>query len=222
MNEKINEDLKSLKFILNKNKPYIVSVIIILVSIMLFFQFVIPQINMLLAIRKEAQESSLKLEILKENLTVLTNINENVLDSQLRLLSAALPLNKDFIGILNSVYSSAQKTGVSLGSFSFKVGDLAQSENGEIFPVVKLSVPINASVAAISGFAETLSKTLPLSEAYSIKVGGVSSTISLSFYYKPLGISTYNQGVRISPISQKGLTLLNQLGQFEDVSLSSQ
>lgn len=222
MDKKINADIKSLKFIFNKNKSYIFPVIIILVSIMLFFQFVIPQFNALLEAQKEAIAASVKLETLKANLDVLNNINEATLDSQLEVLKSALPLDKDFIGILNSIYLTSQKTGVDLGSFSFKIGDLTQSEIGNNFPVVNLSLPVSSSVAAINNFVETISKTVPLSETSLIKVGNASSTINLSFYYRPLSASSYSQDVRISPISQKGLTLINQLSQFENVSLSGQ
>ncbi len=219
MNEKISSDIKSLKFILNKNKPYLVPITIIIVSIILFFQFVIPQFGALLTAKKEVKEASLKLETLKANLDILININEETLDSQLKILTSALPLDKDFIGILNSIYSTAQRTGVSLGNFSFKIGDLAQSENGDSFPVVKLSIPINSGIAAVSSFVEAISKTVPLSEIYLVKIGDMSSMVSLSFYYKLLGDSNYSQDVRVSPVSQKGLTLINQLSEFENTSM---
>jgi len=222
MNEKINLDLKSLEYIFNKNKSYILSVIIILISVMLFFRFIIPQFGGLLAARKEAKESSLKLETLKENLSLLTNINEQTLDSQLRTLSLALPLNKDFIEMLNSVYSTAQKTGVSLGSFSLAIGDISISENNNSFPVIRLSIPVNAGVAAVNSFIETISKTVPLSEVYFVKVGKSASTVGLSFYYKPLSASNYSQDARVSPISQKGLTLIDQLNKFGNISSAAQ
>jgi Tfp pilus assembly protein PilO len=222
MNEKINTDLKFLNMIFNKNKSYIFPIVTVLVSIILFFQFVIPQVNLLLKARKEARESSLRLEALKENLNVLTNVDEEILDSQLKILSLALPLSKDFSGILNSIYSTAQNTGVNLGSFSFRLGDLAQSENSDNFPVVKLLAPISAGVTKINNFVEAISKTFPLAEAYSVKVENISSTVSLSFYYKPLNASNYSQDVRIRPISQKGLTLINQLGGFKNASSAAQ
>lgn len=220
MDEKINADLKSLKFILNKNRPYIIPIAIILISIILFFQFVIPQFGTLLATRKEFGEASLKLETLKENLNILTNINESSLDSQLRTLTLALPLNKDFIGVLNSIYLTSQRTGANLGSFSFRVGDISKSENDDKFPVVKLSVPINSSFVVINSFIETIIKTVPLSEVSLVKVGDTSSAIDISFYYKPLGVSNYSQDARISPISQKGLTLVGELDAFESFSSS--
>ncbi len=218
MNEKVNADLKSLKFILNKNRPYIFPVAIIIVSIIIFFQFVIPQFGAFLAVRKEALAASLKLETLKANLDVLTNTNEEALDSQLEILSQALPLNKDFIKILNAIYSTAQKTGVRLGNFSFKIGDLSTLKNSDDFPVVNVSLPINSGVNAINSFVQTISRTVPLSKVYFVRIGNLLSMVSLSFYYKPLGVSNYSQDARISPISQKGLTLINQLSEFENTS----
>lgn len=222
MNGKINADLKSLKFIFNKNKSYILPVVVMLISIILFFQFVIPQFNTLLEVQKEAKESSLKLEVLRKNLDILTNVDDEVLDSQFKILNLALPLNKDFIGILNSVNSTAQKTGVSLGGFSFRIGDISKSEDGDNFPVVKLSVPINSGITAINSFVETIIKTLPLSEVYSVKVGNVSSMVNLSFYYKPLDVSSYSQDILVNPISQRGLTLVGQLGEFGNGSSLSE
>jgi Tfp pilus assembly protein PilO len=215
MNKKINLDLISLKFIFNKNKSYIFPIITILVCIIVFFQFVIPQFNALLAVREEVKELSSKLKISKENLNLLINIDESTLDSQLETLSQALPLSKDVVQILNSVYSSAQKTGVNLGSFSFSMGDLSKSENSDNFPVVRLSVPINAGVAAVSNFIEVMSRAVPLSDVDSVKINNMSASVSLAFYYKPLGSSVYNPENKIIPISQRGLTLISQLNEFK-------
>lgn len=219
MNEKINADLKSLKFIFDRNKFYILPSVIILVCIVLFFQFIIPQFKTLLIAKKDAKEASIKLETLKENLNILVNTNENSLDSQLTILNLALPLNKDFAGVLNSIYYVSQKTGVNLGSFSLQIGDLSEAKKNDKFPTINLSVPINAGVAAINSFVETISKTVPLSEVTLIKIGAQTSTINLSFYYKPLG-STSSENIRINPLSKKGLSLINKLTGFENISTS--
>ena len=83
MNEKINVDLKSLKFIFERNKSYILPSIIIVICIALFLQFVIPQFRILSLAQEEARLASLKLQILKENLNVVTNTDEKSLDSRL-------------------------------------------------------------------------------------------------------------------------------------------
>jgi hypothetical protein len=218
MKNKVNLDLISLKFIFDRNKSYIIPVIIILISVILFFQFVIPEFGALHKVQQEAKQLSQELEIMKSNLNVLSNTDEDVLDSQLETLTLALPLNKDAIRILNSIYANAQKTGISLGAFSFAIGDISKPESTIDLPVIKLSVPIEADVIGVNSFIEIINKTVPLSEINSVKIGNKSSQIELSFYYKPLGDSKYSSNSQINPVSQKGLTLISQLGGFEDAS----
>ena len=89
MNEKINLDLKSLKFIFEKNKPYIFPGVVILACIILFFQFIIPQFNALLKTNQEARSASLELETLTEDLNILSNVDEKSLDSQSEIANRA-------------------------------------------------------------------------------------------------------------------------------------
>jgi len=158
------------------------------------------------------------LQALKGNLNVLTNTNKKSLDAQLRILNLALPLNKDFSGILNSIYSASQKTGVNLGSFSLQIGDLRDTNKKDDFSTISLSIPINSNVAAVNSFVEALSKTVPLSEVTLIKISNVASTVRLSFYYKSLGFSNYKEDARIIPLTQKGLGIINKLSLFENIS----
>lgn len=223
MNEKINADLKSIKFIFERNKPYMVPVIVILICVILFFQFIIPQFKVLALAREQAEEASLKLETLKKNLNVLMNISEKSLDSQLEIMNKALPLNKDFSGILNSIYFAAQKTGVNLGAFSLQIGDLSEAKNKDKFPKISISIPINSGGTSVNSFVQTINKTVPLSEVTRIKIGEKDSRIknsilNVSFYYKHLGSSGSNQDAQINPISQKGLLLIQELSGFENVS----
>jgi len=218
MNEKINADLKSLKFIFNKDKSYIFPIIIFLASILLFSQFVIPQFKLLTAAQGEIKELNAKTEILNQNLNLLSNINDETLGSQLDLLDLALPNDKDFMGVLNAVNIAAQKAGVSIGSFSFQVGNLATSESKGTFPVISLTVPITADSAGANSFIQILSNTFPLSEVNSVKINDSSSVINLSFYYKSVDASGYSQDSPISPISQDGLLLITQMRGFQSAS----
>lgn len=218
MNEKINSDLKSLKFIFGRNKPYILPIIIILAVLILFWQFVMPQFKTLFMAQEEIRQASLRLQTLKENLNVLTNTDEKSLDKQLKILNLALPVNKDFSGILNSIYYASQRTGVNLGSFSLQIGELLNPEKKYDSSTISVSIPINADAAAVNSFVEIISKTVPLSEVTLIKISNISSTVSLSFNYKPLGFSNYKEDVRIIPLTQKGLTVIDKLSGFENVS----
>jgi|WetSurMetagenome_2_1015567.scaffolds.fasta_scaffold01318_12 Tfp pilus assembly protein PilO len=216
MDKKINLDFAAVKYLINRDKVYLIPVIIILVSVTLFFKFLIPEFKALGDAQQEAKELTQKLEVLKLNLNVLSNINEEVLNSQLKTLTSALPANKDVIKILNSVYSTAQKAGVTLGGFSFAIGDISKPKDIEDLPFVKLSVPINGDIIAAKSFIEIINRTVPLSGIDSIKLGDETSTLDLFFYYKPLDGSTYKLGDQIVPVSQPRLALISQLGGFED------
>ncbi|MBI4089400.1 MAG: hypothetical protein HY424_01675 [Candidatus Levybacteria bacterium] len=218
MNGKINLDLKSLIFIFGRNKPYILPIVVILTCIILFFQFTIPQFKTFLRVREEAKDAEIKLELLKENLKVLVDTNEGSLDSQLSTLNLALPLSKDFSGILNAIYYASQKTGVNLGTFSFQIGDLSKSEKDDKFLTIDVSMPLNANVFAVNSFVRTISNTIPLSEVSLMKMGEKTATVNLSFYYKPLGPIDSKEDSRIYPPTQKGLLLINKLVSFENIS----
>lgn len=218
MSGKINLDLKSLKFIFERNKPYLFPILIMLVCIILFVQFVIPQFRDLLTAQKEGKEASVRLRTLKESLKVLTNTNEDSLDFQLKVLNLALPLSKDFSGILNAIYFASQKAGIGLGSFSLQIGNLSETKEKDNFPTINLTVPVNSDAQGVNSFVETINKTIPLSEVFLIKTGDRVSFVSLHFYYKPLSASNYREDSRIIPVSQKGLLLINRLSGFENMS----
>lgn len=221
MNGKINVDIKSIKLIFDRNKSYMIPIGVIFICVVLFFQFVIPQFNMIFIARQQSKEALLKLAALKENLRILSNIDDVSLNSQLEVLTRFLPAAKDFDGILNSINSSAQNAGADLGSFSFHVGDLSKTEGTDKFPTIKLSVPINSGISSVSNFIQVISKKMPLSEVSLVRIGGKSSMINLSFYYKPLDSSGRNEVSRINSVSQKGLLLIEKLKNFGNESRSS-
>jgi len=218
MKEKINANLKSLKFVFNKNKSYVLPSVLILVSILLFFQFVIPEFSLLFKTQEEVSALKAKTELLKENLNMLTNIDQDTLDSQYNTMILALPVNKDYIEILNTVNVAAQKAGVSLGNYSFKVGSLGKSDSADISPLIKLTVPIESGLTGANSFVQIINNTVPLSQIDAVNVVDTSSSITLSFYYKLLDTSNYSQDALISPVSQEGLNLIDQMKEFKAAS----
>lgn len=214
MNGKINTEIQSIKFIFDRNKFFLFPAIIVLLCIVLFFQFIIPQFQALSLARQEAGEASEKLQILNDNLNVIINTDDFSLDSQLDILNRALPLNKDFISILNVLNSAALKAGVILNNFSLQIGDISDTEEKDKFPTISVTIPINADAFAVNKFMSAIHNALPLSEVSSVKTGDRVSTINISFYYKSLD-SLKSESYSIKPISQKGLELVNRLRSFQ-------
>ena len=221
MEEKVNVDVSSLIVIFNKNKSYILPVVVIIISVLLFLQFAIPQFNALFKAREEAKTTLAKIKKLKENLAVLSNIDDNVLDSQLNTLSLALPLRKDYIGVLDTINSVAKETNVSVGGFSLEIGDISKSENSEsFFPMIRFSAPINTDILGTFRFINGIGKTaVPLSNVYYVNAGKESASVGLAFYYMPISsISNLNPDATIVPVSKDGLALIDQLIGLQKIS----
>lgn len=215
MHNKVNIDLTTLKFLYSRYKGFLVPVIVIFSSFALFVVVIIPQIQGLFTIKAKAQEASKKISVIRNNFNLLSNMSDSTLDSQLQILSFALPINKDFVGILNAVSSASYKSGVIVGSFQLQIGDLSQTpidKSGT--STITLNLNIDGSVKDVSSFVGELGKTLPLSEVYSVEIGSNLSTVSIVFYYKPLPPITHNDSLPITPLSDKSIALINKISGF--------
>lgn len=218
MNNKINTDIKSLEIIYSKNKPFFIPIIVIIICILLFIKVELPLFGNLQQALEDSKKASEELGRLKDDLKFIESLDEKTLDSQLMIVNDALPINKNFGAILNSIYLTAQKTGVSLGEFTFQVGDLDKLDEGVSNPAITLSLSLNGSMEVVNSFIETISKTLPLSDISLVKTNDKASTIDLLFYYKPLLKGLPAKDLRISVISEENLLLIKKIMAFNNSS----
>lgn len=216
MNKKINPDLNSLKFLYDRYKDFIIPIFVILFSLFLFIKFVIPQFQGLIASKQEIKNAYDKLNIAKNNLSMLTFMSEPSLDNNVGLLTKALPAVKDFDGILNALSIASTKAGVTLGNFSFQVGDLSTFTNASGYLSLKLNLNVSGGMNTVSNFLNILNSTLPLSEVKSIEMNNKSSIISLVFYYKPLPPIAYSDSQLLKNISKNDLMLIEKLFSFNN------
>ncbi len=121
MSSKISLDRLTLERLYKKHKDYLIPIVTIIVCFILLLQVTIPQIGFLSAKQEEVSVEKAKLKILNNNLNILSNLNDSTLNSQFALATAALPVEKNFAGILNTINLAASKAGVFLGDFEFQV-----------------------------------------------------------------------------------------------------
>ena len=209
-----NISANTLRFLYSRYKDFIVPFFVILAVFMLFVKVVVPQIQDLFNEYKEQEETGQTLSNMQNNLNLLRSINDSTLDSQLAIVSAALPIDKDFSSVLHAISSASSLTGVSLGNFAFSVGSLSKIEDNSKFPSFSLNLTLNGSVYKVNDFIGKIKQTLPLSEVTKVSVQENSSTIAIDFYYKPLPRLKYDDSLLINPISAKGLSLINELSTF--------
>ncbi len=221
MNNKVNIDADTLKVLYAKYKDFLIPIMVMIASITLLIAFVIPQFLNFLSNMDAIRAENSKLSVLKNNLNIIASANDSTLDSQLNIVSQALPLTKDYTGILNALAIASRTSGASLGNFEFQVGDVSsaqQSQSG--FPFLKMTLNVNGDIKTVNNFINSLSKTFPLSEITGAIINGELSTINISFYYKPIPANAISNNVPISAVSKDGLNIISKLSLFSSSSVN--
>lgn len=223
MKKKVNIDSTTFWFLYRRYKEYLLPVGVIFTCILLFLFLIIPQFQSFLDTQQQAKVESSKLLILKNNLSLLTNIDESQMDSQLQIVSTVLPSNKDFSGILDGISVAANKAGVFLGDYEFQVGDISKpSVTIQSFPFLQLSLTITGGESGVTRFMAELYKTAPLAEITSVKITSTESQITALFYYKPFPPIGFNDNAPINPVSAQELSVINTLSSWNNATTVSE
>jgi len=175
----------SLRLFYNMYREYIVPSIIMVFCLLLFFFFLLPQFNEYLAMQKEADATRVRIDGIKKNITFLQNLDVGQTDSDFQTVSVALPSEKDFVGVLEAVSKSSTNSQVSVGDFSFLVGDLStKSAQLSDRPTLSLSLNVNGSIDSIKEFIKQLSLASPIAEVSTLSINQGSAAMNVAFYYK--------------------------------------
>lgn len=154
MNNKVNFDVNALDVIYKKYKEFIPPIGAIVVCVLLFFYVIIPQVQNYFVLLDQTKLENITLQSLKNNLSFLRNLNENKLSDQVKIVSSALPLDKDFGGVLYALSAVSAKSGVLLGNYSFQVGKLAETNVSSNFPSLSINVQLNSNVLSTARFVK--------------------------------------------------------------------
>lgn len=216
MKEDTNVDINTIKTLYRKYKEHLIYILVIFVTVVLFLFSVLPRISDLAKLNNERKIELNQLSILKNNLSLLSNLDDSVLDSQLFLVSSALPSEKDFEGVLNSISLATAKSGASLDDYEFQVGGLSQrlSVKTTGFPFLTLAVSIRGTPLQVAKFIGYLSKSTPLSQVTSVMQDSRNATLAINFYYKALTPSQLNDSQAIAPISEEGKQIIETLSSW--------
>lgn len=214
---KFEIDSSSIKYLYKKHKDYVVPIVTIIVSFILFLQITIPTLNNLSAREQEVKFEREKLTTLRSNLKVLSALNELSLDLQLSVAADALPSDKNFAGVLNAVSISANKSGIFLGDYEFQVGDLTKTVTPlKGLPSLQLSLITSGDANATARFVEELYRSFPISEVTNIEINGNRATLSTVFYYKPVALGKTDEYVALSNLSKEDLDTIKDLSTWNN------
>ncbi|MDP3726963.1 MAG: hypothetical protein Q8Q96_01440 [bacterium] len=212
MNTKLSFDKGVFGILYERYREYIAPIATLFVCAALIVGVVIPQIQEFVAAQNQIKEIQGEILVLKSNVQFLTTLNDSTLDTSVRIVSLALPPEKDFAGILNAITLASAKSGASLGDFSFAVGELStKSAQVTLRPSIQVALTVNGGVLSTQRFIRELSKTMPLSEVLNVAISGNSSTLTTVFYYKVFPPIKFDERMQLSGLSQNEEQLLNKL-----------
>lgn len=214
---KVDINRHALVLIYNRNKDYIVPLLIIFISFILFVKITIPSLNSLSTKQREVNFEKEKLPVLKNNLSVLNSMDNSTLNLQLSNATDAFPSGKNFTGVLNAISISANFAGVALGDYEFQVGDITNTTTPSTgLPNLQLTLNINGTVNSISRFINELYRTMPISEVSNIQIAGGRATINILFYYEPYLNKNIDETLRLSKLSKDDLELLKEISSWNN------
>lgn len=210
---KINKSI--LEEFYKQHKNYLIPIATIVACFILILEVTIPQISSLSDRQRQVQEEKSKLQILNDNFNIISSLNDSNLDNQLRLAVNALPVEKNFAGVLNAVNTASGKSGVFLGDYEFQVGDLSKVAPGKGVPTLSLSLQMSGGLEVVSRFLAEIYKTLPVSEITNIQSTKTSSSVSLVFYYKPFS-NAVNVTIPMKNLSKNYIDTLKNLSSWNN------
>jgi hypothetical protein len=215
MNPKLHFDQNLLRILYIRYKVYLLPVSVIVLSVILFLSFVLPQFEIYLNNHDEVVTDEQTIKDLNQNILTLATLQQNDIAQNLAVANAALPSEKDYTGILNAISQAASLANVSLGDYSFQVGDVfskqsSPASDGQLSVDVTLS--ISGDVNSAQQFINLLNNELPLSEVVSLSSrGGGGSEVKATFFYNPLPSVAFSPAFPIPLLSTKQQVLLTSL-----------
>ncbi len=218
---KINVDLENLLVLYRHHKEFLLPIGVILVSVLVIIYVIFPQIQQYFNSQDLVKTEQQKLDMLKGNYALLTTLNDSKMTSNLKMLSLALPAQKDFAGIIDAISYISTKTGVSVGNFEFSLGNLSASNfGGTAYPSTKINISLKGSSKGITNFAHEIVKTMPVAEVTSINISGNIGSLTILFYYKAFPPQNISDQTQITPLNAKQTALINQLSSWNSAGLS--
>jgi len=171
---------------INRHKTMATAIVIFLLSFSLLFLAVFPiyrNANLLLG---KISTKSKELDTTTEKVSILSQLDPNILSDRVRVLDNALPPKKDILLYLNSIEGLSKELGLTFGGLSLAPGEITEA-TGSATPATPVKKKVVAKTTAglesldteikmrgdqesIYAFLRTIEEVLPLMQIKNIKV----------------------------------------------------
>lgn len=196
---------------------------ICVLSVCLIFFVIVPQISAISDLREKIDTKNAQVAFLKESLSNLNSVPENVLNTDYVVVNEALPSNKNIIAVFSRINQIALDSDTQLSGFTLKVGDLyarAKQKNAAVvpqngMPVFDISVSLAAEdKASVAQFVDLVYKTLPVARVNKITSDETAASLDISFYYKPFDLDKIQQTNDVKQYQQTGGSTLQEINEW--------
>ncbi len=207
----------SAKVLYKKYKALFIPYLVLLLTFVAFYFIEYPQIQQLPTLTSQVSQISLTNNQLRENEKVLSSINDKNYSEYLATVSAVLPQQKDYTGVIQAIAGAANASNTTLSDYTFQVGDLA-TNSARLATQNSLSVSLLLTNGAFDTqhFATKLLQSIPLSEISDLSVNNVSATLDTSFFYQPYTQAGYNPKTPIFLLSNNDINTINVFKKWKD------
>ena len=209
---------QSLEEIYTEKKAYIVPVATILVSILLFIFFILPQIIQFPSKKSVIDRENEKIGAIRNAINVVKNADIQKLDSDLAQVNQTFPQGKEFEKVLNAISAAAGFSNSFILSYEFQDSATTVGTKISDIPALNFKVTIFGGPVEAAAFIEELYKLNPISEAVNIKTDEGSTELSILFFYRPIETISEDQSAEIknlSPEQGKTLSLISNWRNFD-------
>ena len=219
---KVSIDQLVFKSLYYRYKAFVMPVSVIGICFVLFAFVVMPQIQNWLSLRDVLTVDAQNLQVLHQNIALVTSLDDAKLNDRLATATSALPAQKDFAGIITSLQNAAAIAGVDLGDYSFQLGDLSgQDQSGKASQLpLQLNVALRGNITGAQRFMSQLRQQLPLSDAIALSVNADTSiTVTVIFYYAALPHISFTDTQPLPVLANGDKQLLDNLAVESNIGL---
>lgn len=186
INSELNKD--TLLSFYYENKEMVLPVFAIIVSILLFIIFIIPQLLSFPSRKSAVDAENVVLNKIKESEKVLSTANIDLINSQVELVAKTLPEKKTIEETLRAIFTAASLSNSQIESYQFidtQVEGIAGPKESEKYQSLDFSVNIFGDINQTVDFIDQLYKSYPISSVKNIDISEGIASMTISFFYSP-------------------------------------
>lgn len=133
---------------------------------------------------------------LVEKVTLLSQIDNQVLQDRLKIIDSALPPRKDVVAYLTTMDGLSRQLGLSFGGIAISPGEVTEKPDAQAKKVLvglqtlDTTIKVKGDQNAIYSFLRSVEQTLPLMQIKDVKISGAgtgqySLSLSLGMLWAP-------------------------------------